>query len=605
MGLSRRALLALATLLIAPLPAFILFADDGVRKADAQAPLSSENVAFVTDIPGTASISGVFSRSAPYFYVSGVNAVDVIDVKDPAKPQLVGKLPNVVFENEAMTEGERVGPDGKSQRFILIGNDLGQAGLGSDGPSLGRINGKELIIVDVTDPANPHILSRTPSGGAGTITTSTHTVACMNAACTIAYTAGRDRQEFSILDLSDLEHPKEVKTIKSPAEAPNPVFTGGAGHHWNVDGARIVWHTGSGGTAAWDISDPLNPRVLTTTDENGTKSPYNDFIHHNSQRPNALAYRPGQPLSVQNGNVVLVTEEDYANDGDEVDCTKAGTFQTWELTGLDGTAKMHPLDIINPPAEGGGGLTMPAGAFCSAHWFDFHPSGIVAQGYYQQGLRLIDTRNPRDLKQFGYFTGGATEVWDAYWAPARDPSGAVIPGRKTRYVYTTDAVQGVGVYEVKNLPPDLPTTGETGDRGTFPAAPETPAQAASGSAAQRAPSCSGPSSRFTRKRSGFGRRAVVLRGSARDAGCLVKHVDVAIARKVGRQCRFLQASGRFGKRRSCLRTQYVRAAGTSSWVLRIKRRLPRGRYIAWSRAYNENGDFERKHKPRNFIRGKV
>jgi hypothetical protein len=34
---------------------------------------------------------------------------------------------------------------------------------------------------------------------------------------------------------------------------------------------------------------------------------------------------------VGRGNVLLVTEEDYFNDGDELLCDRAGTFQTWKV----------------------------------------------------------------------------------------------------------------------------------------------------------------------------------------------------------------------------------------------------------------------------------
>jgi hypothetical protein len=55
----------------------------------------------------------------------------------------------------------------------------------------------------------------------------------------------------------------------------------------------------------------------------------------------------------------------------------------------------------------------------------------------------------------------------------RDSKGMVIPGRKTNLVYTVDAVQGVGVFEVSDMPPDLPVTGDDGPRGAFPAPPTT------------------------------------------------------------------------------------------------------------------------------------
>jgi hypothetical protein len=125
---------------------------------------------------------------------------------------------------------------------------------------------------------------------------------------------------------------------------------------------------------------------------------------------------------------------------------------------LSGTGTIAPLDIINP-VKFGDGLSTPIGGFCSAHWFDYHQSGIVAQGFYQQGLRFIDTRNARDLKQYAYVTGGATEVWDAYWVPQRDRRG-VAQRKKTNIVYTTDLVRGLDVFQVDVPPADL---GETDD----------------------------------------------------------------------------------------------------------------------------------------------
>jgi hypothetical protein len=488
MAISPRALAALVALTLLPLGGFLLL---GGKDADAQGTpvVASPNVSLVGAVPGTSAISGVFSRSAPFFYVSGLDSLTVLDVSDPKFPKPVGKLVNAIFQNEAMTLGERVGPDGKVQRFVLVGNDLAQVSVSPDGVQRGRVNGKQLIVVDVTDPRNPKIVGQTPSTGKDAITTSTHTVACMNPSCSIAYSAGGDfpdNTKFSIIDLTDITKPREVKSVSSPGIFANPVFTSPSGHHWNVDGEGLAWQAGAGGTAVFDITDPLNPTLVNGTDANGRKSPYNDFIHHNTQRPNARAFKPGKDLGVQNGNVVLIGEEDYANDGDEVDCAKAGTFQTWEIPDLDAEAykarnpKGEPdkgtvrvLDTINPPAEAGPGqgATTPAGAFCSVHWFDFHPAGIVAIGNYQQGLRLVDVRNPRDLKNFGFFTGGASEVWDAYWAPQRDATGAIVPGRKTNLVYTVDAVQGVGVFQVSNMPPDLPVTGDDGSRGTFPSRP--------------------------------------------------------------------------------------------------------------------------------------
>ncbi len=649
MTISPRAIAVLTALTLLPLAAFALLGSgDRPDPARAQAvpSLTSSNVQQLKSLPGTSAISGVFSRSAPFFYVSGLETLSVIDVKDPKNPQVVGKLENAIFENEAMTLGERIGPDGEIQRFVLLGIDLYQAGRPSAGRP-GNIGGTELAVVDVTDPRNPEIIGRTPSTGPNAVTTSTHTVACMNAACTVAYSAGgddsrdnpeslplveepsaltRDRK-FSIIDLSDLTAPKQVKTVVSPASQENPTFTSSAGHHWNVDGAGLAWHTGAGGTAGFDISDPVNPLLVNGTDANGRKPPYNDFIHHNSQRPNARAFRAGQAPSLESGNVLLITEEDYANEGDEVDCKKAGSFQTWEVPDLDAEryragnpnaeadkGSVRVLDTFQAPVEGGGGASTPLGGFCSAHWFDYHQSGVVAMGNYQQGLRLVNVRDPRAISQFGFATGGASEVWDAYWAPERTAGGATVPGRKTNVVYTVDAVRGVEVFQVNELPADLKVTGDAGDRGSFPGGPGRPTgrdglggggSAGSGSGSGSGGSrCGAPISDITRgsRLTGGGLR---LRGVARGFGCRITKVRVAVARKTGKQCRFLQNNGRFSARRSCLRTSYLTTRGTTRWTMTKRVRLPRGRYNVWSRAIDSAGQIERKQRTRNLIRLRV
>jgi hypothetical protein len=418
--------------------------------------VTSPNARFVDSFPETQAISGEFARTGPYFYVSSLDSITVFDTSDPAHPKLRGTLANLVFENEAMSYGERT-EGGKLRRFVLVGNDLYNATVDpQSGPQRGRIGGGEVIVVDVTDPDIPHVRSRTPASRStpGAVTTSTHTVQCLTPSCEYAYTAG-DSGRFSVIDLRDLDNPVQVATPLSPASSSNAIFTTGAGHYWDFDSAGVGWHTGSGGAAAFDVSDPLNPRARNGTDAHGTQSPWNDFIHHNSQRPNGNRFTAGAAPSVANGNVLLVTEEDYFNDGDELVCDRAGSLQTWEIPSLDaagysggtaGAGSIGPLDLINP-VKLGDGLSAPVGGFCSAHWFDYHQSGIIAQGYYQQGLRFIDVRDARDLKQYGYVTGGATEVWDAYWVPRRNSRG-VAQAKKTNLVYSTDLVRGLEVYEI-------------------------------------------------------------------------------------------------------------------------------------------------------------
>jgi hypothetical protein len=56
-------------------------------------------------------------------------------------------------------------------------------------------------------------------------------------------------------------------------------------------------------------------------------------------------------------------------------------------------------------------------------------------------------RDPRDIKQVGYFYAGASETWHAYWVPERDAEGKAT-GRDTNIVYTNDVARGIDVLRV-------------------------------------------------------------------------------------------------------------------------------------------------------------
>lgn len=121
-----------------------------------------------------------------------------------------------------------------------------------------------------------------------------------------------------------------------------------------------------------------------------------------------------------------------------------------------------------------------------------------------------------------------------------------------------------------------------------------------------------PRSRVSRS-SRLTRRGVRLRGNSSDRGCVahdtarsitgqVTRVSVSIGRVVGRRCRFLRADRHFSTRRSCRRTRYVLARGTTSWSLSERVRLPPGNYQVWVRGVDARNNVERRQRRRNFIR---
>jgi len=410
--------------------------------ATALAPLvASSNVTHLRQVPGQAGISGCFMKTKPLFVTSGLDSVKVFNVGDPATPEERGTLHSAQFENEAMNCGERRTRNGV-RRFALIGLDSYQAAPNPDDIQHVNVGGNELVVVDVTDEDHPRIRSRVPG------TTSTHTVACVEETdCRYAYSAGDSAGTFSIFDLRKLSAPVEVD---SDPDTPGtqPFRSPTAGHKWNFDNAGYGTHTGWNGTAIFDVRKPRHPRLVTTTGAAGRGDDpdyagWNDFIHHNSLRPRARAFKANAPASVANGNVLFVTEEDY----EQTDCSRAGSFQTWKVKTLSGRKDaIVPLDKVELADLGT--FPVPQYAFCSAHWFDYHPKGIVAAGFYGGGLQLIDVRDPRHLKSYGHATWGASEVWDAYWVPKYDSFGRITHGR-TGIVYTVDLVRGMDVYRVR------------------------------------------------------------------------------------------------------------------------------------------------------------
>ncbi len=159
------------------------------------------------------------------------------------------------------------------------------------------------------------------------------------------------------------------------------------------------------------MSDPAHPRLRFRTNRRGGVRPWNDVIHHNSLRVS--------------DSTLLVTEEDL-----RPGCRGAGSFETWEIRA---GARARPLDRFEVERDG------RAGIVCSSHYFD-HRDGLVAAGFFQQGVRLLNVQDPRRITQVGYYISDTAMVWGALYAPT-DPAGEV--------VYVLDHAKGIDVIELE------------------------------------------------------------------------------------------------------------------------------------------------------------
>jgi hypothetical protein len=396
--------------------------------AQAAALFKSANVTELGTLPeAVGAIGARFSPDGNTMYVTSATGLGIYDVSQPEAPQRLSRLPLPHFENEDVDVGDIDGRD-----YVIITNDPSFTGVGV------------IYVIDVTDPASPSLASATPVEVPGLNGVATNTPGSSNghiancvAGCRYLWTTGSS-EGLTVFDLADPTNPEYLGAFKVPG--------GGFTHDVQIDDTGIAWVTGEDGTFGYDvtaITDPLAPPLVYRSDPSvtntGNSGPSTDpgsandspldFLHHNSKRigPDLLA----------------VTEEDYLRPG----CEGQGSLQTWRITSernADGTIKLELLDLwtteLNELMDGTGRsnpLGLPTTVNCSAHWFDVSGS-LIAQGWYDQGVRFLDVSDATAIKQVGYYVNQG-EFWAAYFAPS-DPTHQV--------VYGLDVAGGIDVLKI-------------------------------------------------------------------------------------------------------------------------------------------------------------
>jgi hypothetical protein len=404
--------------------------------------LVSDNISIHGTLPEPAAIGARFRDGL--MYLTTLGGLSIYDVSNPATPTKLGGLPLPHFENEDVDLGDDI---------LLISNDAAE--------SRGV-----LYVIDISEPTAPEVIAIHDMGSSpvGPIVDAAdffeqvpyqgnpgHTASCI-LECAFAWVT--EAGGMRLIDLRQPATPVNLGNFGSPAAG-----SLGITHDVQMDENGIAWISGYGGVAGYQIPadyadavaaatapgglglDEYHKTLLVAkTDASGHSrygdtfglddgSTYNDFILHNSRR-------------LADSDVVYVTEEDYSRPG----CRGAGSFETWNLpmkdeVQEDGTIKrvitgepMTPIDKWE--TELLQGTAQPA-AMCSAHYFDIKQN-VVAQAWYEQGLRLLDVSDPANIRQIGYFIPPNGESWAAYFAPT-DPAG--------RIFYLLDASLGVVVAE--------------------------------------------------------------------------------------------------------------------------------------------------------------
>ena len=356
-------------------------------------------------------------------FASTVTGIYSYDVSDPAAPVLLGALPMYIWENEDV--------DVDAERHLLF---LSRDPRGFTSPATSAFPYGAIQVIDVRDPRLMQQLSMVTLPGG-------HTTTCVDS-CRYTWTGGpgpgvgqpadwKGRPVFG----TDMRDPAQPKACPEPIDVGRNDGVTDYAHDVQVDPNGIAWVSGRGGVRGYWVTgkhrDPRDGKIKVATGctpvpyaGGGTELGSSGPLMHNSW------HNPRLAVDGRKGDVLMVTEENVVTA-----CATAGRFATYDLKGSykgegwKAGHRLRELDTWTPEDQ-------PGSTGCaSAHYFTDRGDGLVAIAFYGQGTRLLDARNPRDIRQVGFYRPDDANAWAAYWRPGG-------------YLFVPDFDRGVDVLKV-------------------------------------------------------------------------------------------------------------------------------------------------------------
>ena len=456
--------------LLAAIAATLLSAAPAAAAEPPPGSAMSDNLEYVTRVAGTERVvEGKFDRvgGKDVLVLTGRFGFKTLDVSDPENPKPMDTfLPKDIGSEFGYWQNEDMELD--TERKLIIGSldprhDDGRAFTTCPRPG-GSVREpgcrSGFFVISYADPGDMKQIGdlvELPSG---------HTSSCIDG-CRFLWTGGPARRsdqgylgaftpggrgDGRPIWVTDLRKPSKPHVFKNPIDLWRNDGLTDYSHDVNVDARGVAWVSGRGGIRGYATSGdwrdpytdevraakPWNPVLIAGGGVGGTNQPV--MFMHNSERPtdgtvNATGVAPG--------NVLIGTEEDFTEP-----CANSGRIVLSDITdslGGEGAAnstpaapyRMTPLDTFHP-AQDAGETTGTTG--CSAHYFELKGS-MLGAAWYNQGLRLVDVSNARNVRQVGYYrvTGTGPEnptsnSWDVEW--------------RGNLVYLFDMSRGVEVLRV-------------------------------------------------------------------------------------------------------------------------------------------------------------
>jgi hypothetical protein len=389
----------------------------------------SDNVTFVTNLPEVQTAISI-NFIGDTMFVSAQTGLYSYDVSDPKAPQLLGALPQVIWENEDVDVDV-------ARKLVFISRDPRPASVSAGPVSSATFPKGTIEVIDVANPRAMVVKSVV-------LADAWHTTTCIQK-CLWLWSGGpfafktpagvgnqpadwNGRPIFA----TDLHDPMNPKPCPEPIDLKRNDGKTDYAHDVQVDERGIAWVSGFGGVRGyWTSGSHKNPVTGKVEVADGCHPvPYGgggtvigrgESLMHNARR------NPSYAVDGRRGDLLIGTEEDVTSN-----CETAGRAATFDLRGsYDGSGWKNPkqrirmLDTWTPEDQDG------SNGCASAHYFSDRGDGVIAWAFYGQGTRFLDVSDPRHIRQIGYYRPDSGTAWAAYWHKG--------------YVFVADNDRGVDV----------------------------------------------------------------------------------------------------------------------------------------------------------------
>lgn len=280
--------------------------------------------------------------------------------------------------------------------------------------------GEGIMIIDVRNPAKPKPIAHLNTNAAHTMKPYPGGKYLYMGGGNLAGSA--DRNGLTIVNVSNPRKPKVEKVV--PANQVMDCHDISFSISKKKKLAFCAGAVGTGETQIWDVSDPVNPTVLSRI-----VNPVIQYSHY----------------AVANKKQTLLAIDDEAFAAQDCNTGASPTGRVWVYDISDPTTPL-PQGSYAPPGGRGGNPAMAnignyagwVGSWCLSHGLDWHPKkDFLAVTWFTAGVSVLDASEPTALSEYAYYDTPKNAVYSTLWHGG--------------YLATNDHMKGFELFKVKGL----------------------------------------------------------------------------------------------------------------------------------------------------------